>query len=167
MKKWWTVIIALVFASLPVLVLAQQAATTAPPPHEHPAGTEGKMDTMEKSTDWQAKHEKMIADMKAMDTRLDEKLAAMNASKGDQKVEAMAAVINELVSQRKEMRENFGPMHHGMRGPMTGQQGAMDCPMMKHQLPGTPKSHGFSPFAVLRAVLLSGDYFGVSRGGSI
>jgi hypothetical protein len=45
--------------------------------------------------------------MRAMDTRLDEKLAAMNAAKGDQKVEAMASVINELVSQRKEMRENF------------------------------------------------------------
>ena len=44
---------------------------------------------------------------RAMDTRLDEKFAAMNAAKGDQKVEAMASVINELVSQRKEVRENF------------------------------------------------------------
>ena len=129
MKKWWIRVIALVFASLPVLVHAQQAATTVPPGHEHPAGPESKMDK-----DWQAKHEKMLAEMKAMDTRLDEKLAAMNAAKGDQKLEAMAAVINELVSQRKEMRENFGPMHHGMRGPMMGQPGAMppDCPMMKY-----------------------------------
>ena len=92
------------------------------------------MDTMEKSKDWQAKHEKMMAEMKAMDARLDENLAVMNAAKGDQKVEAMAAVINELVSQRKEMRENFGPMHHGRRGPMMGRQAGMppDCPMMKH-----------------------------------
>ena len=133
MKKWWTLMIALLFAFLPVYAVAQQAATPSPPPHEHPAGTEGKMDAgmMEKHKDWEAQHEKMMAEMKAMDARLDEKLAAMNAAKGDQKVEAMAAVINELVSQRKEMRENFGAMHHGMKGPMMGQQGAMDCPMMK------------------------------------
>jgi hypothetical protein len=42
----------------------------------------------------------------------------------------MAAVINELVSQRREMRANFGPMHQGMRGPMMGRERAMDCPMM-------------------------------------
>ena len=123
MKKCWMVIIALVFASLPVLVLAQQATTTAPP-----AGPESKMDK-----DWQAKHDKMVAEMKAMDTRLDEKLAAMNAAKGDQKIEAMAAVINELVSQRKAMKEGFGPMHHGMKCPRMGHPGAIDCPMMKQQ----------------------------------
>jgi len=132
MKKWWVVIIALAFLTLPVFAVAQQATTPSTPPHEHPAGPESKMDTTEKSKDWQAKHEKMVAEMKAMDTRLDEKLAAMNAATADQKVEAMAAVINELVSQRKEMRANFGPMHHGMRGPMMAHEGAMDCPMMKH-----------------------------------
>ena len=128
MKQWRVVMMALVFSSLPVLVLAQQATT--PTPHEHPAGApEGKMDN-----DWQARHEKMMADMKAMDTRLDEKVAAMNAAKGDQKVEAMAAVINELVSQRKEMKANMGPMHHGMKCPKMGPSTTMppDCPMMKH-----------------------------------
>ncbi len=70
--------------------------------------------------EWQAKHEKMAAEMKAMDARLDEKLAAMNAAQGDQKIEAMAAVINELVSQRKAMKESFGPMHHGMKCPRNG-----------------------------------------------
>ena len=134
MKKWRVVIITLIFLALPVYVIAQQATTPSAPPHEHPAGPESKMDTTEKHQDWQAKHEKMVAEMKAMDTRLDEKLAAMNAAKGDRKVEAMAAVINELVSQRKEMRANFDPMHQGMRCPRMGQQAAMppDCPMMKH-----------------------------------
>ena len=69
--------------------------------------------------------EKMIADMKAMDTRLDEKLAAMNASKGDQKVEAMAAVIKEMVSQRKEMQEHMMKMHDMGKGHM-----------MEHMKPG-------------------------------
>jgi hypothetical protein len=132
MKKWWVVIIALAFLAMPVFAVAQQATTPSTPPHEHPAGPESKMDTTENSKDWQAKHEKMVADMKAMDIRLDEKVAAMNAAKGDQKVEAMAAVINELVSQRKEMRADFSSMHHGMRGPMMGHAGPMDCPMMKH-----------------------------------
>jgi hypothetical protein len=142
MKKWWTMVMALAFVSLPVFVLAQQATTPTTPPHEHSAGPDGKLDA-----DWQAKHEKTIAEMKAMDTRLDEKLTVMNAAKGDQKVEAMAAVINELVSQRKAMRENFGPMHHGMRGPRMGQGGEMpsDCPMMKHHggmQANTPKKEG-------------------------
>jgi hypothetical protein len=106
MKRLWAVFVAFVFLSLPVFVLAQQAATPTPPPHEHPSGPSDKMDK-----DRQAKHEKMMAEMKAMDARLDEKVAAMNAAKGDQKVEAMAAVINELVSQRKEMRQHLGPMH--------------------------------------------------------
>jgi hypothetical protein len=134
MNKWWPLIMALVIAFLPVYALAQQAATPSPPPHEHPVAIEGKTDAgmMEKHKDWQAKHENMMAEMKAMDARLDEKLAAMNAAKGDQKVEAMAAVINELVSQRKAMRENLGGMHHEMKGPMMGQSGVEDCPMMKH-----------------------------------
>jgi hypothetical protein len=137
----------MVFVSLAVLVLGQQAASTAPPPHEHPAGTEGKMDTTEKHKDWQAKHEKMMAEMKAMDSSLDEKLVAMNAAKGDQKVEAMAAVINELVSQRKEIRANFGPMHQGMKCPRMVQQTGMppDCPMMKYHggMPAdAPKKEG-------------------------
>jgi hypothetical protein len=132
MKKWWEVIIALAFLAMPVFAVAQQATTQSAPPREHPAGPERKMDTTENAKDWQAKHEKMAAEMKAMDIRLDEKLAAMNAATGDQKVEAMASVINELVSQRKEMRADLGFMHHGMRGLMTGHAGPMDCPMMKH-----------------------------------
>jgi hypothetical protein len=57
----------------------------------------------------------MMADMKAMDARLDEKLAAVNAAQGEAKVDAMAAVLNELVSQRKTM-------HEKMKGcPMMGQ----------------------------------------------
>jgi hypothetical protein len=147
MKKWWTMMMASVFVFLPVYAIAQQGAASPSSPHEHPAATEGKMDAgmMEKHKEWQAQHEKMIAEMNAMDARLDEKLAAMNAAKGDQKVEAMAAVINELVTQRKAMRENCGAMHHRMKGPMMGQRGPMDCPMMKHHggmQADTPKKEG-------------------------
>lgn len=149
MKRWGTVIMAVVLVSLPVLGLSQQAAPPPPAPPERPPGAEGKSDLgkMERSEDWQTRHEKMAAAIKAMDARLDEKVAAMNAAKGEQKIEAMAAVINELVAQRKEMKATFGPMHHGMKCPMMGQSGGMppDCPMMKHHgvmPPDTPKKEG-------------------------
>lgn len=149
MKLRLTAIITLVLVSVPVLVLAQQAAAPAPSPPQYPPCTEGKGDPamMERCKEWQARHEKMMAEMKAMDARLDERLAAMNAAKGDQKVEAMAAVINELVSQRKAMRADFGPMPPWRKGPMMGQQAGMppDCPMMKNYgdtQPDRPKKEG-------------------------
>lgn len=146
MKKWLAVLVLVSISMAPAFVFAQQAApSSTPPAHEHAAGapTEGKKDPamMEKC---KAEHEKRMADMKAMDTRLDEKLAAMNSAKGNQKVEAMAAVINELVSQRKEMREKFQTMRHGCMQ-MHGNEGGMGCPMMKsHEgMPmETPKKEG-------------------------
>lgn len=123
MKKLLMLIIGLVLVGLPVHMLAQPAATPAPP-----AVPEGEPDLA-----WKARHDKMVAEMQAMDARLHEKLAAMNAVTGDQKIEAMAAVINELVAQRKAMTEGFGPMHHGMKCPRMGHPAGMppDCPMMK------------------------------------
>ncbi len=68
-------------------------------------------------------------EMKQMDARLQEKVAAMDAAKGDQKIEAMAAVIKELVAQRQEMHERLMKMggkgmgsgpHHKMGGMKTG-----------------------------------------------
>jgi len=103
----------------------------------------------------------METEMKAMDARLDEKVAAMNAAGADQKMEAISAVITELVTQRREMREKMGPMHHGgmcrMMCPMMGHggkpmgnhgrhhggmhgMGTMDCPMMKHHGVTMPQS---------------------------
>ena len=53
---------------------------------------------------------KMMGDMKAKDASLDQKVAAMNAATGAAKIEAMAAVINELVSQRKQMMAKMSSM---------------------------------------------------------
>jgi outer membrane murein-binding lipoprotein Lpp len=121
---------------------------------------------MEKCKEMMAKHDQMEAEMKAMDARLDEKVAAMNDAKADQKIEAMAAVITEFASQRKEMREKMGQMHHGkmcmMMCPMMGQGGGpmairgrhhggmggmkgMDCPMMKQHGDTQPQSGGEAP----------------------
>jgi hypothetical protein len=68
--------------------------------------------------DHMKEHEEMMSRMKEMDARLEAKVAAMDAAKGDQKVEAMAAVIKEMVSQRKEMQEHMMKMHDMKKGHM-------------------------------------------------
>lgn len=87
------------------------------------------------------KSDKAMEDIKAMDGRIEVKMAALRNAAGDQKMAAMEAVLGELVSQRKEMREKLGDMHHhqamcGMMGG-GGHHGRMGhggmkgkCPMM-------------------------------------
>jgi TolA-binding protein len=56
--------------------------------------------------------------MDSLNHRLDSLVDRMNRTSGNQKVQAMAAVINELVTQRKAMQER---MHQMMeRGGMMG-----------------------------------------------
>ncbi len=118
---------------------------------------------MEKCKEMMAKRGQMEEQMKAMDARLDEKVAAMNSAKADQRIEAMAAVITELVSQRREMREKMGQAYPGkmcmMMCPMMGHgeghmsghhhggmggKRAMDCPMMKQDQNAPPSGDGDS-----------------------
>lgn len=83
----------------------------AHPPDHHPPGPATAAQCRE-----------MMADLKAMDGRLDEKLAAMNAAQGEARMDAMAALLNELVTQRKTMHEKRAGT------PMPGCP--MGCPMM-------------------------------------
>ena len=88
-----------------------------------------------------AKREKVMADLKELDAKLDEKLSAMNAAKGDKKVEAMATVISELIAQRKEINEKLlsvqecPMMQHGGMKQMKG------CPMMQQHMQGDKKGN--------------------------
>ncbi len=87
--------------------LAQEAA--APPPRSE--AMPGKMAGMGgQSTKMMAMREKMMADMKAMDAKMDLKVAAMNATEGTAKTDAIAAVINEMVFQQKQMMANMDTM---------------------------------------------------------
>lgn len=61
-------------------------------------------------------HEKMMGDMKSMDAKLDEMVAAMNSASGDKKVEAMGALVSEMVSQRKKMQSMMMMSMHMMAG---------------------------------------------------
>lgn len=61
-------------------------------------------------------HEQMMAEMKAADGRLDSLVKEMNAASGEAKVNAVAAVVTELVRQQKAMHEHMGQMHQQMMG---------------------------------------------------
>ena len=83
-----------------------------------------------------ADHQKMMADMKAADERLDGLVTKMNAATGQAKIDATAATVNEIVVQRKSMRDGMAGMQQGMMGHMmehtqAGSDSTGMCPMMK------------------------------------
>ncbi|MEO6325507.1 MAG: hypothetical protein ABIT01_14730 [Thermoanaerobaculia bacterium] len=92
-----------------------------------------------------AKKHGMQDKMQAMDATLDKLVAEMNAAKDSKATDAlekpMAAVLTELVSQRKAMHSMMEEMHGSGMGhmmdhmKMCSKKGAMqpmtDCPMMK------------------------------------
>jgi hypothetical protein len=83
-----------------------------------------------------AEHEKMMAEMKAADLRLDGLVAQMNAATGQPKVDATAAVVSEMVAQRKAMRDGMMKMQprmmaHMMEHMEAGKDSMAMCPMMK------------------------------------
>jgi hypothetical protein len=70
-----------------------------------------------------ARHEAMKAEMQAADERLESLVAAMNAAEGDDaRIDAMAALLTELVAQRKGMCRH---MMEGMHGMMQGMHEGM------------------------------------------
>jgi hypothetical protein len=83
-----------------------------------------------------AEHVKTMAETKAADQRLEVLVGAMNAASGQTKADATAAVVNELVTQRRTMRDGMMKMQQDamshMMGHMQAGKGSMDmCPMMK------------------------------------
>ncbi|MDQ2842224.1 MAG: hypothetical protein M3Y72_14520 [Acidobacteriota bacterium] len=84
--------------------LAQQAVT----PSQQGGMMQKKMAAKgSQSAKMKAMREKMMADMKANQATMDMKVAAMNAANGTAKTDAMAAVINEMVAQQKQMMANM------------------------------------------------------------
>jgi hypothetical protein len=59
----------------------------------------------------------MLEAMRENDKKLDELAATMNAAKGDAKVDAIAALLNELLAQRKALRQQMNVGHGMMRRP--------------------------------------------------
>lgn len=110
----------------------------------------GMMDDkmMAKCTAMMQKREQMKADMKAMDDKLDGMLATMNTATGSEKTDAIAAVVNEMVMQRKATQEKMASMQaemmqHMMEHMQMGKQSMSMCPMM--QAMPMPKSDTGKP----------------------
>ena len=121
-----------------MLVLGPAIAGHAQQPqHEHQqTAAKPSVDMAARCKGMMAQHEKMMAEMKAADQRLDELVAKMNQASGQGKVDATAATVTEIVAQRRMMRDRMMHMHHQMMGHMGGhmQAGAQSmamCPMMK------------------------------------
>jgi hypothetical protein len=113
-------------------------AAQTPPAHQHAAAAKAKpvsaMDA--KCQAMMAEHEKMMADMKAADQRLDGLVATMNAASGAEKMAATATVVTEKVTQDRTMREGMMKMQHDMMAHMmehmqAGKESMANCPMMK------------------------------------
>jgi hypothetical protein len=78
----------------------------------------------------------MMQKMQESDVRLDRLVSQMNQSTGNKKVQAMAAVINEMVAQRRQMR---GYMREMMQaGGMREQGGGGRQGMMQNMQPTGP-----------------------------
>jgi hypothetical protein len=141
MKVGRTIPIALVSFVGAMALWAQQPPP--PPPAEHKMEMPGKHGMMGEKMDdsMMAHHKEMMAKMEAMDARLDELVKKMNAATGSKKSDAVAAVVNELVTQRKQMRDDMMAMapemmKHMMAHMRMGMMKDMDdsmakCPMMK------------------------------------
>lgn len=103
--------IALALAA-PLFAAASNGAAHAAPAQGAPPQAPPNMQQMMKM------HEQMMAEMKAADSRLDALVKDMNAAKGDAKVNAVAAVVTELVQQQKSMHGHMGEMHQMMMSGM-------------------------------------------------
>jgi hypothetical protein len=121
-------------ASFTAVVLSAQQPTPPAPGMKKPGTVaEGEMD----ESRMMAMHKEMMAKMEMMDSRLDDLVKKMNAAKGSGKVDATAAVVNELVTQRKAMRQQMMSMQPEMMRHMMGHmqmgmmKGMAECPMMK------------------------------------
>jgi len=130
---------AFLFLGLMIAAGATSAQMTAPPAHQ-------PMPQQSQTMDCEAMMQQMHAGTAEMDQRLKTLVEAMNAARGSAKVDRMAAVINELVAQRTQMRERMMTMmpmmmqhmsQHMQSGMMKGMSESMaSCPMM--QKPAKP-----------------------------
>jgi hypothetical protein len=82
-----------------------------------------------------ADREKMMQEMTRADQRLGDLVAKMNAASGMQKTDATAAVVNEMVTERR-MRDRMTKMQNGMMAHMmehmqAGTASMGMCPLMK------------------------------------
>ena len=131
-------------AVLSVSILAAQAPTAAPTAQQQaPSANATKQDQAAATSgqNMMAMRQKMMAAQKESDARLQPLVDKMNAATGSAEVDAMAAVVTELVRQHTVDGQSMNQMSQMMMPNMMGMmmQGmtadmrnlAAQCPMMK------------------------------------
>ena len=73
--------------------------------HEHAAPAAAQASAMD--------HQAMMATMQAEQKKLDELIAQMNAARGEDKIDKIAAVVTELAAREKRMNSMMMMMHGG------------------------------------------------------
>jgi hypothetical protein len=111
--------------TLPAVEATQKLSTqTAAAPNQHERDEtasepdHGPSQVQSSTQHMMRMHEQMMAEMRAADARLDALVREMNAASGSAKIDAMAAVLNELLQQRKATHERMGKMSEHMTGGM-------------------------------------------------
>ena len=111
-----TIALAFAFALLPGGPFHELAGATSP--SANPAAPSPGEQMGMQMQDMSKMHEKMMADMKAAQTRLDDLATKMNAATGEAKTGAMVELLNELVRQHRAMGQRMGDMDQRMIGQM-------------------------------------------------
>ncbi len=107
--------------AVPLMVAAQAPATSE---HQHEQATaQGQAPAQGHNERMMQMHQQMRAEITAMDQKLDGHVQQMNAAQGQAKVDAIAAVINEMNNDRKQMMAHMATMM-GRGGAMGGMMGA-------------------------------------------
>ena len=157
LMKWWSVWSGLSVALVLMGVVVAYGQTVTPSKGAAPTSQSStqKSPTMmvdeSQASAMMAQRQQMMASMRALDQKLDGLVAKMAAARGTDKVDAIAAVVKEMVTQRTQMRDQMMTMDDRMMGHMmqhmTSMQGGMmsmmnggqksavpsmdNCPMMK------------------------------------
>jgi hypothetical protein len=69
-------------------------------------------------------HDQMMTEMKANDAKLDALLKDVNGAKGEARIDAVVAAVNELARQHKAERAHMNEMHQMMMGGHGSQESA-------------------------------------------
>ena len=104
-------LIALALAWLPATLSSPLAGTVV-----SAVGQEGR--GMMQMPEMMKMNDKMMADMKASQGKMDQLVTKMNAATGDAKISVMADLMTELVREHKAMSEGFGNVDRQMMGRM-------------------------------------------------
>jgi hypothetical protein len=98
--------------------LLLSVATFAQQPQDKQPAKPGAASSQMSMADMMKMHDRMMAEMKTANAKLDQLVQKMDSATGDAKVNATADVVKELVAQQKAMYDHMGTMHQQMMSGM-------------------------------------------------